>query len=79
MSRLDNEKDVKYLQAVIYRHLELTDSQRAREILNGWQEYSYMFWKVTPFSSQRKISEVNKALDVSKEQDTEETTVEQKH
>ena len=79
LSRLDNEKDVKYLQAVIYRHLELTDSQRAREILNGWQEYSYMFWKVTPFSSQRKISEVNKALDVSKEQDAEETTVEQKH
>jgi hypothetical protein len=34
---------------------------------------------VTPFSSQRKISEVNKALDVSKEQDTEETIVEQKH
>ena len=78
ISRLEQPEDVKFLQALIYRHLELTDSQRAREILNGWQEYSYMFWKITPFSVQQKITEVNKALDVSKEQDTEET-VDQKH
>jgi glutamate synthase (NADPH/NADH) large chain/glutamate synthase (ferredoxin) len=73
LHRLESEEDVKFLQATIYRHLELTDSQRAREILNGWREYSYMFWKVVPFSSQQKIAEVNKALDVSKESDTEET------
>jgi glutamate synthase (NADPH/NADH) large chain/glutamate synthase (ferredoxin) len=72
LHRLESEDDVKFLQATIYRHLELTDSQRAREILNGWREYSYMFWKVVPFSSQQKIAEVNKALDVSKESDTEE-------
>jgi len=78
LSRLEKTDDVKFLQSIIYRHLELTDSQRAREILNGWQEYSYMFWKVTPFSNLQKISEVNKALDVSKEQEPEET-VDQKH
>ncbi len=78
ISRLEQTEDIKSLQAIIYRHLELTDSQRAREILNGWQEYSYMFWKVTPFSSLQTISEVNKALDVSKEQESEET-IDQKH
>lgn len=70
--RLESDDDVKFLQAIIYRHLELTDSQRAREILNGWREYSYMFWKVVPFSSQQKIMEVNKALDVTREQGAEE-------
>jgi len=78
ISRLEKPEDIKLLQAITYRHLELTDSQRAREILNGWQEYSYMFWKVTPFSNLQKISDVNKALDVTKEQETEET-VDQKH
>ncbi len=72
ISRLESEEDVKFLQAIVYRHLELTDSQRAREILNGWQEYSYMFWKVTPFSSQQGVAELNKALDVSKEEDASE-------
>jgi glutamate synthase domain-containing protein 3 len=70
--RLESDDDVKFLQAIIYRHLELTDSQRAREILNGWREYSYMFWKVVSFSSQQQIVEVNKALDVTKEQNAEE-------
>ncbi|HTR82713.1 MAG TPA: glutamate synthase large subunit [Bacteroidota bacterium] len=78
ISRLEKQEDIKFLQGIIYRHLELTDSQRAREILNGWQEYSYMFWKVAPLSIQQKISEVNKALDVSKEQDAEEA-IDQKH
>lgn len=71
--RVENEEDEKFLQAIIYRHLELTDSQRAREILNGWREYSYMFWKVLPLASQQKIAEVNDALDVSKEDSTAET------
>ncbi len=63
LERLEIEKDVKFLQSIIYRHLELTDSQRARDILNGWKDYQYMFWKVIPKALQKKADEVNQVVD----------------
>ena len=46
--RVTEESDVVHIQSHVSYHLELTDSQRAREILNGWSDYRYLFWKVVP-------------------------------
>ena len=46
--RVTEESDVAHIQSHVSYHLELTDSQRAREILNGWSDYRYLFWKVVP-------------------------------
>ena len=36
------------VQQLIYRHLEATESQRAREILADWPRFAGTFWKVVP-------------------------------
>jgi glutamate synthase (NADPH/NADH) large chain/glutamate synthase (ferredoxin) len=43
-----NEEDTVILQQLIYRHLEATESVRAREILGDWQRFAGSFWKVFP-------------------------------
>jgi glutamate synthase (NADPH/NADH) large chain/glutamate synthase (ferredoxin) len=45
---LDGQEDVRQVQSLLYRHFELTESRRAREILTQWGEYQPMFWKVEP-------------------------------
>ena len=42
------EEDKVILQQLIYRHLEATDSARAREILGDWARFAGAFWKVIP-------------------------------
>jgi glutamate synthase domain-containing protein 2/glutamate synthase domain-containing protein 1/glutamate synthase domain-containing protein 3 len=42
------EEDVAALKALIYKHLEYTDSDRAREILADWPKHAAMFLKVCP-------------------------------
>jgi glutamate synthase domain-containing protein 3 len=42
------EEDKVVLQQLIYRHLEATDSARAREILGDWTRFAGAFWKVIP-------------------------------
>ena len=49
-SRLEDEEDINTLKALIYRHLELTESQRASEILADWPAHQPMFWKVSPIA-----------------------------
>jgi Glutamate synthase domain 2 len=46
--RLSADEDVVALQALIYRHLEVTESPRAREVLNDWENFKTKFWKVVP-------------------------------
>ncbi|MFZ4683217.1 MAG: glutamate synthase subunit alpha, partial [Terrimicrobiaceae bacterium] len=46
--RLANEEDIVALKALIYKHLELTESEIAKEILSDWPKYSGKFWKVRP-------------------------------
>lgn len=46
--RLTDEADVVTLKGLIYRHLEVTESDIAREILADWPKYSEKFWKVCP-------------------------------
>ena len=47
IDRLTDEDKV-VLQQLIYRHLEATESQRAKEILGDWPRFAGHFWKVKP-------------------------------
>ena len=47
-SRLEAEEDVTALKGLIYKHLECTESEIAREILADWPTYAAKFWKVSP-------------------------------
>ncbi len=47
VERLGEEEAV-VLQQLIYRHLEATDSARARQILGEWPAFAGHFWKVRP-------------------------------
>jgi glutamate synthase (NADPH/NADH) large chain/glutamate synthase (ferredoxin) len=47
LERLTDEDKV-VLQQLIYKHLDATDSPRAREILGDWPKFAASFWKVRP-------------------------------
>lgn len=70
--RLHDDDDEKFVQSLIYRHLELTDSYRAQELLRGWKDYRYNFWKVVPTAMLHKKKETNDALDVTTEEEENE-------
>jgi len=46
--RLASEEDIAALKALIYRHLEATESAYAAEILAAWATFEPKFWKVKP-------------------------------
>ncbi|MEW5799691.1 MAG: glutamate synthase large subunit [Bacteroidota bacterium] len=71
LHRLRDDDEEKFLQSLIYQHLELTDSARANELLKGWKDHRFNFWKVIPTAMLQKKKETNDALDVAKEEDTE--------
>ena len=48
ISRVTDPDDVEQLQSMIGRHLELTNSRRSSRIINRWEHYLSMFWKVAP-------------------------------
>jgi glutamate synthase domain-containing protein 3 len=48
LHRLTDPEEAKVLKGVIYKHLELTESVRAKEILADWNRYEQLFWKVAP-------------------------------
>ena len=48
LERLSGGEDDKTLQALIYQHLEATESRKAKEILAQWETASAKFWKVVP-------------------------------
>ena len=48
LERLSGGEDAKTLQALIYQHLEATESRKAKEILAQWDQYAPKFWKVVP-------------------------------
>jgi glutamate synthase (NADPH/NADH) large chain/glutamate synthase (ferredoxin) len=43
-----SDDDQKAVQNLIYKHLEATESARAKEILADWQKFVGKFWKVLP-------------------------------
>jgi glutamate synthase (NADPH/NADH) large chain/glutamate synthase (ferredoxin) len=71
LHRLHDDDDEKFLQSIIYEHLELTDSMRANELLKGWKDFRYNFWKVIPTAMLRPNKETNDALDVAAEDENE--------
>jgi len=46
--RVREEDDIKQLQKMIGHHLELTNSRRASEVLNRWEHFLPLFYKVAP-------------------------------
>jgi glutamate synthase domain-containing protein 2/glutamate synthase domain-containing protein 1/glutamate synthase domain-containing protein 3 len=46
--RLETEEDVVAVKELIYKHLERTDSARAKEILGNWNRYELQCWKIQP-------------------------------
>jgi glutamate synthase domain-containing protein 3 len=49
IDRLRGEsEDAQTLKSLIYRHLEMTESARAREILGDWTRFESKFWQVSP-------------------------------
>ncbi len=51
MSPLEDPEDVKLLQELIYRHIEHTESERAKEIIAKWDHYRKAFVVVRPNST----------------------------
>jgi glutamate synthase domain-containing protein 2/glutamate synthase domain-containing protein 1/glutamate synthase domain-containing protein 3 len=48
LQRLSGVEEINALKGVIYKHLELTESTQAKEILGDWARYEALFWKVAP-------------------------------
>jgi len=51
------EEDKVVVQQLIYKHLEATESARAKEILADWSKFASSFWKVLPKSTPAKAGE----------------------
>jgi len=49
--RVTNPDEIRALKDLIERHLELTGSERAGQVLATWTEHLGMFWRVAPKSS----------------------------
>jgi len=62
-----SEDDKTIVQQLIYRHLEATESARAREILADWQKFTGAFWKVKPKPAAGKPVEVKPPVIVAAE------------
>jgi glutamate synthase domain-containing protein 3 len=48
MEPLAEETDAVLVKELIYKHLERTDSELAKEILGDWPKFQQKFWKVRP-------------------------------
>jgi len=49
LERLDGGADRERLTALLREHVAATDSARARDVLERWDEYAPRFWKVLPY------------------------------
>ena len=56
IERLTDEEEAKQVQALIYQHLEHTESPRATAILKNWKEAVQLFWRVIPKPESAKLS-----------------------
>ena len=48
LTRVEDAEDQSLLKSMITRHVELTGSQQAQELLSNWDEILPSFWKVAP-------------------------------
>jgi len=71
--RVRSPEDAEMLHALITRHVQLTGSRRGREVLENWEHFQPMFWKVAPHSAmteegpmtiiQRHLTAIREALE----------------
>ena len=48
--RLAGEEDIVAVKWLVYKHLERTESDQAKEILGDWHSYEPKFWKIRPIN-----------------------------
>ncbi|MBV9128966.1 MAG: glutamate synthase subunit alpha, partial [Verrucomicrobia bacterium] len=48
LERLEAEADILTVKGLVYKHLERTESDRAKEILGDWHQHESKFWKIRP-------------------------------
>jgi glutamate synthase domain-containing protein 2/glutamate synthase domain-containing protein 1/glutamate synthase domain-containing protein 3 len=46
--RISDPFEAKTLKELVHKHFELTESARAKEILDNWAKFEPLFWKVAP-------------------------------
>jgi glutamate synthase (ferredoxin) len=56
LERLSDPEDIKQLQALIYAHLEHTESPRANDILKNWKATVKHFWRIVPHPPEARPS-----------------------
>jgi len=59
VERVTSPKEFEALQWLINRHLEMTHSQRAQDILADWDHYRPLFWRIAPKDSIAEIEAIN--------------------
>jgi len=57
LERLEETADLDLVKGLVYRHLEETESEYAREILADWPRFQAKFWKVCPKTVPSKVVE----------------------
>jgi len=71
--RVRSSEDMEMLHALVTRHVQLTGSRRGKAILDNWEHFQPMFWKVAPHSAmtedgpmtiiRRHLSSIREALE----------------
>jgi glutamate synthase (NADPH/NADH) large chain/glutamate synthase (ferredoxin) len=56
LERVESDEDRALLRHVITKHRDLTKSQRSKEILERWEHYRPLFWKISPLSEAGRLS-----------------------
>ncbi|HEY8478106.1 MAG TPA: glutamate synthase large subunit [Chloroflexota bacterium] len=54
--RLADEADIALLRSMVEAHLAKTNSPRAREVLDRWDHYLPLFWKVAPKATPKPVA-----------------------
>jgi glutamate synthase domain-containing protein 3 len=48
--RLGSDVDILRVKELVYKHLERTESDRAKEILADWGQFQQRFWRISPIA-----------------------------
>ena len=61
LEAVESEEDIEFLHGMVERHLECTGSERARHVLDEWDEVLPHFVKVMPHDLRRVLRERQEA------------------
>ena len=70
LARVKAVEDSELLRNLVKNHLEFTNSQRAQAILDRWNHYLPLFWKIEPLSDTGKIpiARINRLMEEPSEE-----------